>query len=217
MDAPRGSDPAQQRLLSCHRVAAVHAATILYQTHSLSCCLLLRSGCSRLPVHGLGAPQGTVVHEVVAVLGFYLACHLLRCNGAAVDSRCATRTHIFHSGCDRADANGLIAGVRGMRAAHLTGIRHYRVARVEALVRVSHDELGLRCLAMWLSHAWRATLCEGCRLVEGLRCDFVVRLGVGFLLHMEEWAASACDPDRSARLEGAVLVGGDLSLDGVHG
>ena len=181
MDAPRGSDPAQQRLLSCHWVAAVHAATILYQTHSLSCCLLLRSGCSGLSVHGLRAPQGTMIHEVVAVLGFYLACHLLRCNGVAVDSRCTASSHFFHSGCDLANANGLVAGVRGMCATHLTRICDM-IASVQALVRVSHDKLRLRPLPMRLPDAWCASLCEGCRLIIARRCDFVVRLVVGLLL-----------------------------------
>ena len=65
-----------------------------------------------------------MIHEVVAILGFYLACHLLRCNGVAFDSRrTPASSHLFHSGCDLADANVLVARVWGMRATHLTRIR----------------------------------------------------------------------------------------------
>jgi len=81
VDASRGSYPAKQRLLSSHGVAtALHAyayahAPTLYQTHSLSSCLLLRSGRTWLLVTlGLGSSaQWTVVHEVVGALIFYLA------------------------------------------------------------------------------------------------------------------------------------------------
>ena len=121
MDAARGSDPAEQRLLSCFRVAAVRATPILYQTHSLlssCCCLLLRSGCSGLAAHRLGTcSHRAVIHEVVATLGLYLACHLLRRHGAPVDAGSAA--DILHGRCDRGYAHGLAARIVRMRTAHL--------------------------------------------------------------------------------------------------
>jgi len=103
-----------------------------------------------------------------------------------------------------------------MRSTHLTRIRDM-IASVEALVRVSHNELRLGTLPMRLPDTWCSTLCEGCRLVIALRCDFVVRLVVGLLIQVEKWAGSASHANRSAGLERAVLVGASLPLDCVHG